>query len=164
MATSTILKTIYASAPDDVYRIQALIIKITPDNHVRLVSAFVDEQLGVNGEMLPFEPCGMDIELPAKEEGASQSLKFALAILDDDRVSKLVEETLENGQPIELEYREYLSTDRLYPAAAPIIMTVQGGVFESAQLGIEAAYQDLLNERWPRATYTLELAPGLKYQ
>lgn len=163
MTISTVLRTVYASAPDDVYRIQTLTIEMPTGEHVRLVNGFVEETLGVEGVPQVFEPCGMDIDLPAKDDSGNQTLKFALGVLDDDRINGLIEQALESGQVVYLVYREYLSTDTSAPALAPIRMNVQGGVFESGELGIEGSYFDMLNTRWPRQSYTIELAPGVKY-
>lgn len=162
MTLSTILKTVYASAPDDIVRIQAIIVEL-PTETVRLVNAYAEMELGVNGVMQTFEPCGMDIELPTKDDSGNQTLNFALGILDDDRVNGLVEAALEAATPVYLEYREYLSADLLTPALAPIRMTVNGGVFASGELGLEGSYMDILNTRWPRESYTIALAPGLKW-
>jgi len=162
MAISTVLRTVYASAPTDTALVSTLSIEL-PGEHVRLVEDFDEMVLGVDGVPQVFEPCALDIGLPAKDSSGNQSLQFALGILDDDRINDLVTSALEGGQPVYLTYREYLSTDTSAPAAAPIRMTVLGGEFEETSLGIEASYFDLLNTAWPRERYTLANAPGTKY-
>lgn len=162
MTISTALKTVYASGGD--MRIQTLTVELPSGEQVRLVNGYFAMMLGVNGQMVEFEPCGMEIDLPQKQEGGNQTLKFALGIMDDDRISALIEMSMESGLPAYLVYREYLATDVSAPALAPIRMTVQGGVFESNELGIEGSYFDMLNSKFPRQSYTIELAPGLKHQ
>lgn len=164
MTISTILKTVYASDPTDVVRLQTLTIEMPSGEHVRLINGFYPETLGVDGVMREFEPCGINIDLPVSQEGGNQTLKFAIGILDDDRINGLVEQALEARQPVYLVYREYLSTDVSAPAMAPIRMTVTTGVFEQNELGIEGAYLDMLNRSWPRERFTYDLAPGVKYQ
>lgn len=163
MTISTVLKTVYASAPSEVLRIQTVDIELPGGEHVRLVNDYFDATLGVDGVPQVFEACGMDITLPTKDEGGSQTLKFGLGVLDDDRINGLIEEALDSGQPAYLVYREYLSTDTTAPAIAPIRMTVLGGAFDQGELGIEGSYFDMLNLHWPRGRYTLEDAPGIKY-
>lgn len=163
MTISTVLKTVYASAPSEVLRIQTVDVELPGGEHVRLVNDYFDATLGVDGVPQVFEACGMDITLPTKDDSGNQTLQFALGVLDDDRVNGLIAEALDSGQPVYLVYREYLSTDTTAPAMAPIRMTVLGGAFEEGELGIEGSYFDMLNARWPRESYTLQNAPGTKY-
>lgn len=163
MTINTALKTVYASAPSEVLRIQTLEVELPGDQRVRLVNDYFDATLGVDGVPQVFEACSMDITLPSKDEGGNQALKFSLGVLDDDRINRLIAEALDSGKPAYLVYREYLSTDTSAPAMAPIRMTVLGGAFEQGELGIEGSYFDMLNMAWPRDRYTLEDAPGIKY-
>jgi hypothetical protein len=163
MTISTVLKTVYASAPSEVLRIQTVDIELPGGQHVRLVNDFFDATLGVDGVPQLFEACGMDITLPNKDASGNQTLQFALGVLDDDRINGLIAQALDAGQPVYLVYREYLNTDTTAPAMAPIRMTVLGGAFDEDQLGIEGSYFDMLNTAWPRERYTLENAPGTKY-
>lgn len=160
--STNLLKTVYASAPDNIARIKALVVTL-PTETVRLVDAYHDMQLGVEGTPVLFEACGLDIKLPDKDDSGNQTLEFALGILDDDRVNGLIEAALEAREPIYLDYREYLETDLLVPALTITRMSVNGGVFRSGGLGIEARYMDILNERFPRVLYTLQNAPGLRH-
>lgn len=162
MVISTSLRTVYASAPTDVVLISTLEIEL-PGENIRLVSDYAEMLLGVDGVMQLFEPCALDISLPAKDNSGNQSLQFAIGIVDDDRINALVESALNAGVEIYLTYREYLSTDTSAPASSPIRMTVLGGEFNQDNFGIEASYFDLLNTSWPRERYTLLNAPGTKY-
>lgn len=162
MTASQALQRLYASGGQDL-RVQTLTVEMPSGEHVRLVNDFVPMFLGVDGVMQEFEPCGMDISLPAKDDSGNQTLQFALGILDDDRINSLIESALESAKVVYLVYREYLSSDPSEPAMAPIRMTVKGGVFEAAELGIEGSYFDILNTAWPRERYTIELAPGVKW-
>lgn len=161
MTISTVLKTVYASGGDMIIR--TLSINPPAGEEVRLVNGYFPIQLGVNGELLEFEPCGIEIDLPVKSEGSSQTLRFVLGILDEDRINALIESSLDSGLPTFITYREYLATDVSAPCAAPLTMTVRSGIFEDNQLGIEGSYFDMLNSRYPRQAYLLDIAPGLKY-
>lgn len=163
MTVSQALKRLYASGGKEI-RVQTLTIEMPSGEHVRLVNDFTPLWLGVDGQMYEFEPCGMEIDLPAKDDSGNQTLQFAIGVLDDDRINVLITDALESAKVVYLVYREYLLSDPAAPAMAPIRMTVQGGVFESDELGIEGSYFDMLNTAWPRERYTIELAPGVKYQ
>lgn len=163
MTISTVLKTVYASAPSEVLRIQTVDVELPGGEHVRLVNDYFDATLGVDGVPQVFEACGMEITLPTKDDSGNQALQFALGVLDDDRVNGSIAAALDSGQPVYLMYREYLNTDTSAPAMAPIRMTVLGGAFDEDELGIEGSYFDMLNSRWPRESYTLQNAPGTKY-
>lgn len=163
MTISQTLKVFNASAPTDEYRIQTLTIEMPSGEHVRLVNDYFNMNLGVDGVLREFEACGMNIDLPSKDDSGNQTLQFAIGLFEDDRINTLVTQALDSGQPVYLVYREYLNTDITAPAMAPIKMTVQGGTFDETELGIEGSYYDLLNTAWPRQRYTIELAPGVKY-
>lgn len=162
MTISPALQRLYASGGPDT-RIQTLTIEMPSGEHVRLVNDFTPIWLGVDGQMQEFEPCGMEIDLPAKDNSGNQTLQFILGVLDDDRINNLIISALESAEMVFLVYREYISIDTSAPARSPIRMNVVGGSFQANQLGVEGSYFDMLNTRWPRESYTIELAPGLKW-
>lgn len=164
MSISQALKVLYASGGDEV-RIQTLTLEMPSGEHVRLVQSYYPEMLGIDGVMHEFEPVGMEIDLPTKDDSGNQTLKFAIGFLEqEERINGMIDAAIESGSPVYLVYREYISTDKSAPAMAPIRMTVQGGVFDIDELGLEGSYFDMLNAAWPRERYTIELAPGVKYQ
>lgn len=161
MAISTILKTVYASAPSDIYLISTIEIQMGA-NSVRLVHGYEDMLLGVDGVFREFESCAIDIALPEKNTSGNQSLSFAIGLIDN-RAWNYVNNALENGIKSYVIYREYLSTDLLNPAKMPIKMAVEGGQFNGISLQVDASYYDMLNTAWPRERYTVDKAPGIKY-
>jgi len=46
---------------------------------------------------------------------------------------------------------------------APLVMPCAGGAFKDGQFQAQARVNDWLNRGWPRARYTAEFAPGLRY-
>lgn len=161
MPISTVLQTVYASAPANVVIIPTLEI-VMPGYTLRLAASNVPQVLGVNGVMQEFEACHMDVALPAKDSSGNQTLQFAVSAIDG-RAERYVTEALEAGQPVTLTYREYLSTDKAAPSRNPITLNVVGGVFEGLTAQFECSYNDMLNTAWPRERYTIDKAPGLKY-
>jgi len=162
MTISTVLQTVYASAPAGVVLLATLEIQIAGQPPLRLVHAYDDQQLGVDGKLVPFEACSIQLALPKKNTSGQQTLTFGLGLVDG-RADRAVADALEAGQPVYMVYREYISTDPSAPARAPIKMVVQGGKFEGPVLQVEASYYDLLNAAWPRERYTADKAPGIKY-
>ena len=163
MATSTALRLLYAGDDLSTVRIPTLDIELPGGEHIRLAHSYEDHMLGVNGERQRFEACGLDIALPERSTGGSQSLRFSLGI-NDGRAHRLIVGALDSGQPTFVVYREYLSVDPSAPASSPLRMLVLGGDMSGNALQIEASYFDLLNLAWPRERYTTEKAPGVKYQ
>lgn len=161
MAISKLLQTVYASAPTDVVIIPTLEIQ-APGETIRLVHAYEDQQLKVDGVMQTFESCSIQIALPAKDTSGNQTLTFGLGLVDG-RAQRIIMDAIDTGQPSYLVYREYLSTDTSAPARTPIRMVISGGQFSGAMVQIEASYFDMLNTAWPRERYTVESAPGVKY-
>lgn len=163
MTHSTVLKLLYAGSDVATVRIPTLDIELPGGDHVRLAHSYEDHMLGVDGVMQPFEACGLDIALPERSTGGSQSLRFSLGVIDG-RAHRLIIDALDSGQPTYVVYREYLHIDPSAPATAPMRMLILSGDMSGNALQIEASYFDLLNLAWPRDRYTSDKAPGVKYQ
>jgi len=163
MTISTILKTVYASAPDDVLLHQTVDIELPGGEHIRLVTGYENLRLGVDGTPQLFEACAMDFSLPAQDDSGYQSLQFVLSVEDHERTEAAISTALEQGLPVYLTYREYISTDTSAPARAPMRVMVLGGDFEEGDLRIEGIYFDMLNMSRSRERYTLQNAPGVKW-
>lgn len=163
MTISTFLATVYSSAPDGQDLLNTLDIAFPDGSNTRLVQSYKDETLHVNGVPQVFQACAFDVARPDKDTSGNQTLKFAIGLLGDEGAEEKISAALESGQEVYVTFREYLSTDRLAPASAPVTMLVQGGEIDGDQLYIEGAYFDMLNSRWPRDRYTLLNAPGIKY-
>lgn len=162
MTISSVLQTVYASSPTDVVILPTLELVVAGIAPVRLVQAYEDAMLGVDGALRKFEACGMEVALPAKDSSGNQALTFGLGLMDG-RAQEIVTVAQESGKPVQLIYREYLSTDVTAPTRAPVVMVVAGGQFSGPTVQVEANYFDMLNISWPRDRYTAANAPGLKY-
>lgn len=161
--TSTALRAVYSGADLNTVRLLTLDIELPGGEHVRLVQSFEDQMLGVNGVLQRFEACGIDLSLPVRDTSGNQFLRFGLGIVDG-RPHRLIAQALEAGQAVYLVYREYLHTDPTVPASAPKRMLIQGGDMNFMALQVDASYFDMLGIAWPRDRYTVDKAPGVKYQ
>lgn len=114
------------------------------------------------GASLTFLASAFDIALPKSEGSARQELQFGL-----DNVSRhaqmLLTQAIDAQVEVTLIRRAYLWPDLSAPADPPNVMTVLGAAFDSSAAQVKAGLLDLLNTRWPRVSYTLELAPGIRF-
>lgn len=115
-----------------------------------------------DGRTLTFIASGMDVALPKSEGSARQELQFGL-----DNVSRaaqsLLTQAIDAQSEVTLTRRAYLWPDLSAPAEPPSIMTVLGATFDATAAQVKAGLLDLLNTAWPRLTYTLDRAPGIRY-
>lgn len=114
------------------------------------------------GEVVTFLASAFDIALPKSEGSARQELQFGL-----DNVSRhaqmLLSQAIDQQAEVTLIRRAYLWPDLTAPAEPPSVMTVLGAAFDASAAQVKAGLLDLLNTRWPRVSYTLELAPGIRF-
>lgn len=158
----TILKTVYASAPDDELILITLELRLSADHVLRVVQGFENQMLGVDGVYHEFTAAAISVALPSSNTSGQQSLRFSIGGINNI-VQRYVDEALENKTPITLIYREYLESDKSAPARQPYVMVMSGIQLEGDEAQFEASYWDILNYAWPRQRYTEETAPGIKY-
>lgn len=160
---SPILSTVYASAPSGIVIVQTLEIRVQGMDPIMVCNGFQDMacKLETGADVL-FEAGNLSIALPARDEGANQTLKFGLWNVHG-RAQMAVEKALSSGAQVPILYREYLSSDLSAPASGPVPFVMVGGQFEGLEVQIEAGYYDILNTAWPRERYTQLNAPGIKY-
>ena len=158
----TILRqTVYASAPTSEVLIPSLEI-LVPGNSIRICEGFEDHYLGIDGEYHLFEAGSLSVALPARNTTGQQNLMFGIANVNG-LVQRYVDRALESGEEVPIIYREYLASDKSAPMSRPLRMIMRGGVLEGGEARLEASFQDLLNQAWPRQRYTAQNAPGIRY-
>lgn len=158
----TILRTVYASAPAGSLIIPAIRILVNGVVVHRVCLGYEDLYLGVDGVMELFTAGALSIALPAKNASGQQTLRFGASGVTGE-AQRTVDSALENNEIVQLEYYEFLDSDRTAPARRPYVMDIIGGGFEGVDATFEASYFDLLNHAWPRERYTQESAPGVQY-
>lgn len=158
----TILKTVYASAPEDELILITLELRLSEDHVLRAVQGFENQMLGIDGVYHEFTAAAISVALPSSNTSGQQSLRFSIGGINNI-VQRYVDEALESSTPITLIYREYLESDKSAPARQPYIMAMSGIQLEGDEAQFEASYWDILNYAWPRQRYTEETAPGIKY-
>lgn len=169
MAISTLLQTVYSTAPPDALLLETIEIRVPNLHPLRYVDGFEDRRLGwVLGSgagitLYPvFTAANISIDLPKVSAGGNQTLKFGFAG-SADIAEPYIRAALESTAPSVLIYRQYLSSDIRKPCRTPYTMTIVGGEIKGGDVIFEAAYMDMLNLAWPRERYTSESAPGIRY-
>lgn len=158
------LNEYYCSGNSEQVLLQTL--EITADawtDPILLCQGF-DDQLCVteDSRVLTFLASGLDVALPKSEGSARQELQFGL-----DNVSRaaqsLLTQAIDLQSEVTLTRRAYLWPNLSAPAEPPTVMTVIGATFDASAAQVKAGLLDLLNTRWPRLLYTLDLAPGIRF-
>jgi len=166
MAISTLLQTVYSTAPPDALILETIEIRVSGQQPLRYVDGFEDMQLGTTlGAGLiyhAFTAANISIDLPKVSAGGNQTLKFGFAG-SADIAEPYIRAALESTTPSVLIYRQYLASNRSKPCRTPYTMTIVGGEIKGGDVIFEAAYMDMLNLAWPRERYTSESAPGIRY-
>src|SRR5690625_7971353 len=105
----TILKTVYASAPDDELILITLEIQLSPTVVVRAVQGFENQMLGVDGVYQEFTAAAISVALPSSNTSGQQSLQFSIGGLNS-LIQRHKDAALESKPPRTLIYREKLET------------------------------------------------------
>lgn len=109
-----------------------------------------------------FIGANIDIALAAKNNKGNQTLAFAVDNTTGE-VSKRVDQAIEAGVRVTAIYRTYLNTNLGAPAEKPYVLTVLSGTLQGQQAQLETGYYNMIGVAWPRALYTVNFAPALRY-
>lgn len=159
----TVLERVYASGGREVI-IDTLELSCPawPDSY-RFCTGYEEQVFGLeDGRTALFQPVGISLALPKKNNSGSQTLTFSIGILDGE-AQRSIEAALEANEACQLTYRVFLDSDKTSPSQAPYYMKVAGGSMEEDVLTIQANFFDMINVAWPRDRYTTKFAPGLTY-
>lgn len=154
----------YCSGSSEQVALQTLEITSPSRGELALLCQGFEDQLCVteDARSLLFTASGMDVALPKSDGSARQELQFGL-----DNVSRaaqaLLAQSIDDQEEITITRRMYLWPNLSAPAEPPSVMTALGASFDKSAAQIKAGLLDLLNTRWPRISYDLNLAPGIRF-
>ena len=114
------------------------------------------------GEKVKFLASAIDFALPARNKDGTQDLKIAIGNIYGE-VSALIRSSLNNLESATVTYRNYISTDLTAPASKPFKLSIKHGFWTSKDVQITAGYFNILDTAFPRARYTLNDFPALRY-
>lgn len=159
----TILERVFASGGTEVV-IPTLEITCTAwETPLLLCNGFEDHACTTeDARSLTFVAAGIAVALPKRDTAGTQVLTFAIDNVSG-QAQQLVDQALDAGTRINLIFRQYLSSDKTAPAEPPLRFVVRDGAIEGTALQVNAAFYDAINTAWPRAFYTAEFSPGLRY-
>jgi len=109
-----------------------------------------------------FVAANIDIALAAKNNKGNQTLAFAVDNTTGE-VSRKVDQVIAANARVMAIYRTYLNTNLLAPAEKPYVLTVLGGTLQGQEAQLETGYFNMIGVAWPRALYTVNFAPALRY-
>lgn len=114
------------------------------------------------GRTLTFTAANIDIALAAKNNKGNQTLAFAVDNTTGE-VSRRIDQAIAANARVTAIYRTYLNTNLSAPAEKPYVLTVLGGTLQGQEAQLETGYFNLIGVAWPRALYTVNYAPALRY-
>lgn len=113
------------------------------------------------GQSVLFQACAFGVSLPEQREGSLPSLEIEL-----DNVTREIMEHLEGavGQraPVEVTYREWLSSDRTAPQFSLGGLTMKSVKSNALRVTGTAQFSDLINRTFPSRVYRPEEFRGLR--
>lgn len=109
-----------------------------------------------------FIAANIDIALAAKNNKGNQTLAFAVDNTTG-MASRLIDQAIEAKARVTAIYRTYLNTNLSAPAEKPYVLTVLSGSVQGQQAQLDTGYFNMIGVAWPRALYTVNFAPALRY-
>lgn len=113
------------------------------------------------GQYVTFQPAAFDVELPTKGVSGEHSMNINIDGASAEITRQLERVATGVRAPIQVIFREFVSTDLSMPQSTPIKMTVLNPSVNGNRVSAQASYSDLLNKAYPSIKYTLNTHPGL---
>lgn len=109
-----------------------------------------------------FIGANIDIALAAKNNKGNQTLAFAVDNTTGE-ASRLIDQAIEAKARVTAIYRTYLNTNLSAPAEKPYVLTLLSGSVQGQEAQLQTGYFNMIGVAWPRALYTVNFAPALRY-
>lgn len=133
------------------------------DSSVLICNGFKDRICGTeDARLLTFEAANIGIALASKNNKGNQALAFAVDNTTGE-VQMKADQALDANARVTATYRVYLASDLSAPCEKPYRMSVDSDSFEQNQATLQCGFFNLIGTSWPRAFYTTNFVPGLKY-
>jgi hypothetical protein len=111
---------------------------------------------------LTFIGANIDIALAARNNKGNQTLAFAVDNTTGE-VSQRVDAAIDANARVTAVYRTYLSGNLSAPAEKPYVLTLLSGSVQGQVAQLQTGYFNMIGVAWPRALYTVNFAPALRY-
>jgi hypothetical protein len=130
---------------------------------VLICNGFKDRVCGTEDRrLLTFTAANIGIALPQKNNKGNQALAFAVDNTTGE-VQHKADQALDANARVTAVYRVYLASDTSEPCERPYRMSVDSDSFQENAANLNCGFFDLIGTGWPRALYTTNFVPGLKY-
>lgn len=129
-----------------------------------LISTGFDDVTAVDesGRTLTFIGANIDIALAAKNNKGNQTLAFAVDNTTGEAARK-IDQAIDANARVTAIYRTYLSGNLLAPAEKPYVLTLLSGEIQGQEAQLQTGYFNMIGVAWPRALYTVNYVPALRY-
>lgn len=109
-----------------------------------------------------FVGANIDIALAAKNNKGNQTLAFAVDNTTGE-ASRLIDQAIDANARVTAIYRTYLSTNLSAPAEKPYVLTLLAGEIVGQEAQLQTGFFNMIGVAWPRALYTVNFVPALRY-
>jgi hypothetical protein len=109
-----------------------------------------------------FIGANIDIALAAKNNKGNQTLAFAVDNTTGE-VSAKVDQAIDANARVTAIYRTYLSGNLSAPAEKPYVLTLLSGEIQGQEAQLQTGFFNMIGVAWPRALYTVNYVPALRY-
>ena len=109
-----------------------------------------------------FIGANIDIALAAKNNKGNQTLAFAVDNTTGE-VSTKVDQAIDVNARVTAIYRTYLSGNLSAPAEKPYVLTLLSGEIQGQEAQLQTGFFNMIGVAWPRALYTVNYVPALRY-
>lgn len=158
----TILSKLYASGGAEI-RVPCLSFRCGDWDSIHICRGYEDMTATLEtAETVTFTAADFSAQLAKRSSDGYQALQFAIDYSESDALEK-IDLSLESGNKIYIDYREFVLSDLSAPARNVETMTIVSYSFDYPVLLFNATFHDLVNKKWPRLRYNTKIAKGLKY-
>jgi len=128
---------------------------------IRATKAY-DLPLVLGGDLKTFEPVGFSMTLPGQNDQGIQDIGIAVDNVDG-RVLEVIQDLAATGQPVDVYYRPYMSSDLTQPQMVPPLkLTLSGVKVTDTQVSARASFADIVNMKFlNREKYSAARFPSL---
>lgn len=109
-----------------------------------------------------FIGANIDITLAAKNNKGNQTLAFAVDNTTGE-ASRLIDQAIDANARVTAIYRTYLNTNLSAPAEKPYVLTLLAGEIVGQEAQLQTGFFNMISVAWPRALYTVNFVPALRY-
>lgn len=113
------------------------------------------------GAAVTFKPAAFNVELPVKGVDGRHDMKVVLDAVNGEVIAQLERVAAAVREPIQVIFREFVSSDLSGPQSTPIKMVAANPQVTALRATFTATFADLINKSFPSIRYTLTTHPGL---